>query len=477
MKPMRPALGAAIEIASLLTIIAVTALLAVLGLVTLHACVWITVLFMLGLLLLAWKRFEGGRHPCFLFLGMLFIFQCGLPLGYVMGMIDNPMQIVVATFTPITVPIAAAEITLLLIALSAVLIYAPCRLQPGSPGFWAGDARRWLPGVYALLILTLPFALYKNVMYLSYIRAHGGYLAVYTDNAAVLASAGFIARTLSTINDTAILTAYILESRPGRRRMVLTLFFLLASLDLLIGFRGKFFAEAISLWFIHNLRTGRRFRLGQIAMVGALASMAALMVAGFRENRVTSLVSPLGVVVAQGVSMNVTEAAVVFHREFARFGWSYLWNGFLNGITPVAQGPGKLWTWDLTVALNRAAFERGFGTASAYLAELYLFAGLPAVMLGSLGIGYGLRWLQRASARLSGALVMVFILPSVIYLPRLELLAPFGALLKAAVGLVIVAAFVVFYQAACHLVRLALTRRGGHDALSGGSGDSPAPAR
>lgn len=475
MKPMRPAVGAAIEITLLLAIVAVTACLALLGVATVNACVWITVLLMLGLLFLAWKRFDGGRHPCFLFLGMLFIFQCGLPLGYVTGMIDNPMQIVVATLTPINVSSATAEITLLMIVLSAILIYAPCRMQPHFAGFWSGDARRWLPGVYALVFLTLPFALYKNLMYLVYIRGHGGYLAVYTDNSAVLASAGFIARTLSTINVTAILTAYIFESRPGRRRLVLALFFLLAVFDLFIGFRGKFFAEAISLWFIHNLRTGRRFRLAQIALVAAVVSVSALLIAGFRENRATDLTSPLSVVVAQGVSMNVTEAAVAYHHLFARFGWSYLWNGFLNGITPIAQGPGRLWTWDLTVALNQTAFEHGFGTASAYLAELYLFAGLPAVVLGSILIGYGLRWMHRASARLSGALVMVFMLPSVIYLPRLELLAPFAALLKAMADLVVVAAFVVCYQAAGYLMRLALTSRRRPGMISGN--DRPEAAR
>lgn len=446
MTAVRPAMGPVVEIVLPLGVVATTAWLVFLGVLGLDACIWIALVLLVALVFLSWKRFDGGRHPCFLFLGMLLIFQGGRLVGYAAGLIDNPMQIVVSVSTPLSISIGAAETTLLIIVLSAILIYAPCRLGKASAGFWAGDARQWLPGLYALVLLTLPFALYKNLMYLTYIRAHGGYLAVFTDNAGVLASAGWVARTVSTINETAILTAYILETRRGRRNLILALFFLMAALDLLIGFRGKFFAEAISIWYINNLRTGRRFRLIPLAVIGVGASMAAVLIAGFRENHSVALLSPLGFLVTQGVSMNVTEAAVQYHHLFSRFGWSYLWNGLLNGVTPIAQGPGKLWTSDLTVFLNPVAFEHGFGTASTYLAELYLFAGLPAVIFGSLGIGYCLNLLHRMSARLWGALLLAFVLPSVIYLPRLELLNPVAVAIKSMISLGVVVVFVIGYR-------------------------------
>ena len=476
MTGVRPATGAAIEIALALAVVATTAWLAFVGVAGLDLCIWVTIALLVGLLFLSWKQFDGGRHPCFLFLGMLLIFQGGRLIGFTAGLIDNPMQIVAGTPAPVSVSRGAAETTLLLIALSAILIYASCRVSPRYDGFWAGDASKWLPGVYALIALTLPFAIYKNAMYLSYIRGHGGYLAVYTDNAAILQSAGLIARTLSTINVTAILTAYILESRPNRRRWILVLFFLIAALDLLIGFRGKFFAEAVSIWFIHTMRTGRRFRLIPLTLIGAGASVFAVLIAGFRENKSVALLSPLGFLVTQGVSMNVTEAAVQYCHQFHQFGWSYLCNGFLNGITPIAQGPGKLWTWDLSVFLFAAAAEHGFGTASSYLAELYLFAGLPAVIVGSLAIGYGLSWLHRSTSRLWGALMMAFVLPSVIYLPRLELLNPLAVLVKSGVTLILVAGFVVCFQHATDFLRLAI-RNGNEKPGKDPSGAPPVSTR
>jgi hypothetical protein len=472
MTALRPAVGAAVEIALPLAVVATTASLVFLGVLGLDACIWITLILLCAMLFLSWKRFDGGRHPCFLFLGMLLIFQGGRLVGYAAGLIDNPMQIVVSVATPLSVSTVAAETTLLIIALSAILIYAPCRLGAPSSGFWAGDARQWLPGLYALVLLTLPFALYKNVMYLTYIRAHGGYLAVFTDNAGVLASAGWVARTLSTINETAILTAYIMEARRGRRNLILALFFLMAALDLLIGFRGKFFAEAISIWYINNLRTGRRFRLIPLTILAAVVSVAAVLIAGLRENQSVAMLSPLGFLVTQGVSMNVTEAAVQYHHLFSRFGWDYLWNGLLNGVTPIAAGPGKLWTSDLTVFLNPVAFEHGFGTASAYLAELYLFAGLPAVVVGSLGIGYCLNLLHRASARLAGALLMAFVLPSVIYLPRLELLNPVAIAIKSLISLGVVVVFVIGYRTIMGFLNLGAA--GGAQPLANEHGDSGA---
>jgi hypothetical protein len=473
MTALRPAVGPAVEIALPLAVVATTAWLVFLGALGLDACIWVTLSLLLTMLLLSWKRFEGGRHPCFLFLGMLLIFQGGRLVGFAAGLIDNPMQIVVSVAMPLSISTSTAETTLLLIALSAILIYAPCRLGAPSRGFWAGNARQWLPGLYVLVALTLPFALYKNLMYLTYIRAHGGYLAVFTDNAGVLASAGWVARTVSTINETAILTAYILETRRGRRNLILILFFSMAALDLLIGFRGKFFAEAISIWYINNLRTGRRFRLIPLTIIAVAASVGAVLIAGFRENQSVALLSPLGFLVTQGVSMNVTEAAVQYHHLFSRFGWDYLWNGLLNGVTPVGPGTGKLWTWDLTVFLNPVAFEHGYGTASSYLAELYLFAGLPAVIFGSLVIGYCLNLLHRASARLWGALLLAFVLPSVIYLPRLELLNPVAIAIKSLISLGVVVAFVVGYRTVAGFLGRGATGELQAPAKESGDGDAP----
>ncbi len=439
-------LTASIEVTGLLAIVATASTFAAIGFLTEVGCIWLTLVLLATILGLSWYQFDGGRHPCFLFMVMLFVFQGGRLVGYVVGLKQDPMLIEVQTRLPIAVEPKFAEITLLIIVLSAILVYFPCRYCYKPAAFRRPLDNRWLPSLYALVFMTVPFSLYKNLMYYSYIRAHGGYLAIYTDNAAVLQSAGVVARTLSLVNVTAILVLFVVENRSKRMVAVLWLFVALSVLDLLIGFRGKFFSEMISLWFLVNLKTGRRFKLPYLISIASVISLIAVAIGFFRENQTFKMVSPLGFLVVQGVSLNVTEAAVKFHSTFSRFGWEYLWGGFLNGFTPSAAHGLRLWSGDLSVFLNPVASDLGFGTASSYLGELYLFGEIPSIVIGSLAIGYCLHLLHRVSSRTAGALLLAFILPPVIYLPRLELLNPLAVLVKSCIGLGVIAVFVLFFD-------------------------------
>ena len=151
----------------------------------------------------------------------------------------------------------------------------------------------------------------------------------------------------------------------------------------------------------------------------------------------------------------MTEAAVAFHQFFGRFGVNYVWYGFLYDITGVpVELHHQLWTNDLTNFLNPAATEMGFGTASAYIAELYLLGGIVAVFLGSLAIGFTLKAIHRASQHNWGAVLTAFALPSLIYLPRLELLGPVAAVVRAMIGFVPVVAFVILFSWAQSFMRL-----------------------
>ncbi len=455
--------SALFEIGGALAAISLAAFLVLTGVLGETGCVLLTAGFLTALVFLAWKRFDSGRHPCFLFLGMLLVFQGGRLLGYIAGLTRHPMDIAVAVLSPIEVSREAAEVTLLIVALSAVLVYAPCRVNYRPAIFRAGSEMRWLPALYVLVLLTFPFAFYKNWLYYSFIRAHGGYLAVYTDNAAVLQSAGFLVRSVALVNSTALLMAYVFERRPKRIAVLLVLYFAVSTLNLLIGFRGEFFSEVLALWFLHKLKTGKRFNLGAILTVVVATSIVAVAVAGFREEQGVKLLSPLGFVAQQGVSLNVTEAAVAFRSTFGRFGLRYLWGGFYFGIArPPLVLNHQLWTNDLTLYLNPVAERLGYGTASTYLAELYLAGGVTVVALGSLFVGFLLRWLHEASRSARGAVVLAFILPSVIYLPRLEYFGPEAALVRALVGLAPVVLFVVVYEWGAELAHAALAgiRRG-----------------
>jgi hypothetical protein len=411
------------------------------------------------MVLLSWYRFNGGRHPCFLFLGTLLVFQGGRLIGYMFGILPDPMLIELETPTPIGVSPHTVHVTLLILVLSALCVYAPARLSFHDVGIHVEKAKPYLGSIYALILFTLPFALYKNLQYLIYIRSHGGYLAVYTDNAAVLQSAGLLSRTMGLLNSTAVLLAYVLEPDRKRQKYVLVLFFALSTLDLLIGFRGKFFAQAVAIWFLHNMKNGRRFRLVPLMITVSVVSVLAVVIGAFRENLTLQLLSPVGLISVQGVSLNVTEAAVEFQKIFGQHGASYVWGGFLNGFGAVTA-EGQLWSGDLSRYLNPVASSLGFGTASAYLAELFLWGGVTAVVLGSLAIGTSLSFLHHVTGRLWGAVVLAFVLPPLIYLPRLELLNPLAVLLKSMTSLALLAAFVVVYRMAKLLVQAPFARPG-----------------
>jgi len=452
-----PKLGALLELTGWLLTAAAGVLLVAFGLLSEEGCIWLATLMLVTLLFVSWRRFDGGLHPCFLFLGMLIIFQAGRPIAHVLGMLPDPMQIDVATAIPFTISAQAGEMTLLLIVLSGILVYIPCRLGFRPVTYNPGREMRWLPALYVLVLLTFPFALYKNWSYFAFIRAHGGYLAVYTDNAAVLQSAGTMVRTIALVNSTALLIAYVFERRRKRIFALLALYFALSTLDLLIGFRGKFFAQALGLWYIHKLKTGRRFNLLPLLSLAVVISLVAIVVAGFRQDQAIQLLSPIGFLAQQGVSLNVTEAAVAFHHIFSRYGAAYVFWGFANAAgNPVASGTHRLWTVDLTTFLNPTAQQLGFGTASSYLAELYLFGGITATSIGSLAIGCCLEGLHRISSEAKGALLLAILLPTIIYLPRSELLAPLGFLVKSTISFVAIAVLVLMIDAGLRMLRFGI---------------------
>lgn len=431
-----------VELFAYLFTVAVAVLLAAIGVLSLGACIWLSVLLLSALLLLAWLRFDGGRHPCFLFLAMLLVFQGGRLVGYLFGSVREPLRIELATLVPLSVSTRSALLSLLIVAISAICVYFPCRVSYRNALFRAGAEVQWLTSLYVLVALTFPFALYKNLMYIRYLSSHGGYLAVFTDNAAVLQSAGPVARILSMICANTLLIAFALERQRRRIALLLTLLLALSALDLVIGFRGKVFTELLSLWLLHNLKTGKRFTVAPVAALVLGLNLLAVAVAAFRESSKFVFLNPIDFLAGQGVSLNVTEAAIEFRDRFGQHGARYILGGFAAGIDPPSSvTEGQLWTDDLTMFLNPTAAKLGFGTASSYLAELYLFAGFPAIVLGSLAVGYCLAALHRVSVYPWGAVILGFTLPSLIYLPRLELLNPLAVLVKSLLSCTIVFLF------------------------------------
>jgi hypothetical protein len=438
MHSMSTATQTAFYVAALL----IAAVLALSGAVDLTACLWISLLLNLSLVLLAWQRFDGGRHPCFLFLAMLLLFQMGRLVGYVAGATHDPFGVVVATILPIQVSTASSEITLFIILLSATCIYAVCAWNVSPVTLGPTEGQSWLAAAYVLLAASFPFVLYKNYEYLQFIRSHGGYLAIFTETQDVANSAGGLARLLSLVAENAFILIYVLERKRGRLAWVTAAFLSTAVLELAIGLRGKVFLFLITLWFIRNLKTGKRFRLGTLLGAGLVASFLAVAISGFREMKTTALVGPAGFISGQGISMGVTQIAIQYRPHFEPHAPSYFKNEVLQAFYPGTQfGQGQLFDNDVSVFLNAEAFRHGFGTGSSYLAEAWVAGGIVGVLCTSLLIGLTLRWLHGLGRSWIGAVVVAILLPSVIYLPRAQLLSPIAATLKNGIVFVLMIPF------------------------------------
>jgi len=424
-------MSTAIQIAFYLTALLASVVLALAGALSLYGCLWFALLLYAGLLTLAWRTFDGGRHPCFLFLCMLLLFQMGRLIGYTLGATSGPFNVVVQTILPLTVSPTASEITILIILLSATAIYAICAWNAPRIVLDPGWEQSWLPACYLLLAASFPFVLYKNYEYFQFIRSHGGYLAIFTDSDAVAQSAGGLVRIISLVATNTFLLVFLIERRGNRLALVTTAFLSTSVLELAIGLRGKVFLFLLTLWFLHNLKTGKRFRLVTIATVVLGGSFAATAISGFREMRTTAVVGPAGFIAGQGISMGVTQVAVQYRPLFAPHAKTYLVNEILQAFYPGSHfGQGELFDNDLSVLLNQDAFREGYGTGSSYLAEAWIAGGFLAILIVSVLIGLALRALHRIGASFAGAVAVAILLPSVIYLPRAQLLSPIATGLK-----------------------------------------------
>src|SRR5581483_10035392 len=97
-------LAPAIEILLCSCALLMSALLFILGGLRIDVAIVLSTLFLTALTSLAWLRFDRGRHPCFLFLGTLLLFDDGRLIGYCLGQTADPLQIGFMTQNLFSIP-------------------------------------------------------------------------------------------------------------------------------------------------------------------------------------------------------------------------------------------------------------------------------------------------------------------------------------------------------------------------------------
>jgi len=443
---LQPA-AAAFEVLTYLCVVGTATICFVLGWLTPNGAAVLTVLLLTSLIVLAWKRFGQGRHPCFLFLCMVLFFQGGRLIAYCAGYITDPLTVELMRPSPFSLARAEAGLVLLLLVLSAVCIYAPCRwnYRPISPPRDA-QTRRYLPYLYLLFFGSIPIQLFKNYRYFRYVQEHGGYTAIFLNHSGLASSVPLFVRVISLISFPTFVAIFVLESRRKFLYAVAILYFGTASLILLMGSRGGLFGLILALWYVARVKSRRRTRILTLALLVLVLVLAADVLQSLRDDSesISSYAfAPMEFLKLQGSSLAVTEVAVKYRRVFAPYAASYLLNELQNAFVANDTSNyfrGKALAFDVPVLLNPEAFSLGRGTGGSYIGEAYVIGGTGGVVLISLLMGGGLRLLHYFSRKPLSLFVVAMILPDIFIMPRGELLDWLSVLLRNAISLVLLAA-------------------------------------
>ncbi len=450
----------AFEVLGYLCIVGIATVSFLLGWLSPNGAGVLTVLLLASLIVLAWNRFDHGRHPCFLFLCTLMFFQGGGLLAYCLGAGNDPLRVRSMAPNAFYVSREEAGTTLLLLALTAICIYAPCRWnyrRVAPPG--DVNVRRYLPYLYLLFFATLPVQLFKNYRYYEYVQEHGGYTFIFVDHALLARSVPFLVRLIPLITLPVFVAIFVFERKQKYVFLTTVLYFLTASFILLLGSRGATLTLIVALWYVARMKSSHRPRLFRLALLAVALMLGANLINVMRsgtEAQSLTEIGPLTFVMQQGASFSVTETAVRYREVFQPHAVSYLLHDLLAAFE-VADASnfvaGRRFDSDIAVFLSRKLYAFGFGPGGAYLAEAYVLGGVFGVVVISLLIGAGLRLLYRFSQSALGLFVVAMVLPEVVWMPRGSILGWASAAARSAISILLLAMGWRLYQFLCSFQR------------------------
>ena len=420
-----PIPAAAFEIFAYLAVVAIATLCFLFGWLPLNGAIVLTVALLTALIVMSWVHLGKGRHPCFLFLCTLTLFQGGRLIAYCLGSLSDPFQVVVMVDTPFGITRNDAGIVMLCIALSAICIYGPCRwnYRPVPPPSDA-NVRRYLPYLYLVYFSTLPFLLYKNYLYYQFIQSHGWYTIFYNDYNRLAASVPFVVRIAALLTLPVLAAIVVFETKKKILYTVVALYFCGSIVILLTGTRMGTFSLILAFWYVARIKSRRDARIWRIVVLAAALVMVANLIGLARfgeEVEGRSAVDPVRFIATQGVSLAVTEVAVIRRNLFEPYVLSYLLHELQIELVSSDVSNyfrGRQFGFDVSVFLNPRLFEEGFATSGSYLAESYVIGGILGVIVISLLIGGGLQFLYACSRNATTLVLVALVLPQVLLMPR-----------------------------------------------------------
>ncbi len=389
---------------------------------------------------------------------MLMFFQGGGLLAYCLGAGNDPLRVHAMTPNPFYISRNEIGLVLLLLALTAVCIYAPCRWnyrRVDPPNDLEG--RRYLPYLYLVFFAALPVQFFKNYRYYQYVQEQGGYAFIFVNHTALAASVPFLVRLIPLITFPAFVAIFVFERRKRYVFMVTVLYFLTASFILLLGSRGVTFTLILALWYVTRMKSSGPPRILRLALLAIALILVANLINVARSGSDiadANEIGPLTFIVQQGASISVTEIAVKYRGIFAPHAASYLFHDLLAAFQ-VADASnfvaGKRFDADLGVFLSPQFYGFGYGPGGSYVAEAYVVGGFIGVVVLSLLIGGGLRLLHKLSRNAFGLLVVAMVLPEVVWMPRASLLGWASAAVRNAISILLLTVGWGLYQFVCSI--------------------------
>ena len=431
---------AVFEVLGYLVVVAAAALAFVAGWLTINGAVVLTVVLLVTLVVMSWVHLGQGRHPAFLFLCTLTLFQGGRLIAYCLGVEPKPMRVeLMGTYT-FNCSRNVQGIVLLCVVLSALCIYAPCRwnYRRINPPDWR-SVRPFLPYLYLVFFMALSVQAFKNYRYYEYAQQHGGYLYLYLNHSALASTVPFVVRVLSQFTLPVFVALFVFETRRKYLFLLTALYIAASSFILLLGQRGALFALAIALWYVVRVKSNQKPRLLPLAAFVLSLTFGALAIQANRErpdqsvNLAEDIGSPVDFLAFQGASLGVTQVAVEYRDLFAPYGVDYLsheWRDAFVASDASSYYRGKLFPFDVSALLSPVTFDLGYGTGGSYIGEAYVLGGIPGVITISLLLGAGLRLLYRMSGQAGALFLVAMLLSDVLLMPRGVLLDWFSALLR-----------------------------------------------
>jgi hypothetical protein len=429
---------AAFEVLGYLAIVAAASLAFLAGWLTVNGAVVLTLALLTSLIILSWINLGHGRHPAFLFLCTLMLFQGGRLIAYCFGGVSDPLAIGLMVASPFNVSRDVAGIVLLCLCISAISIYVPNRWNYRSvPPPSSDGVRRFLPYLYLVFFSSLPFLLYKNYLYLRYIQSHGGYVVFFNDYGNLAASVPAVVRAMALLPLPVLIAIFVFETRRKALFAVVALYFSSSVVLLLTGTRMGPFSLVLTLWYVARIKSTKGSRLWRLIAFAAVLIVVANLIGQARfgedvERR--SVIDPVAFIGTQGISLGVTEVAVQHRELFQPYVLSYLLHELqLEFVASDVSSyfRGRQFGYDISVLLNAPLFSQGIAASGAYLPEAYVIGGILGVTLISFVIGGSLHFMHIASGNVFKLMVVAFVFPEVLLMPRGYLLVWVSALIRA----------------------------------------------